>query len=203
MPQNKYNPAYDNKIPQKYSKKTIANKMKNKEAFFKEIDLPFDKRIPVVCITYRLTDENKVNLIQDVMNGLLEQNIVLVVTGIGTESYQKFFTDLASKNQNVVISENTEDERRLVYAASDIILIPTDSAECKDEAVRAMRYGVVPVSPQLDGMEDYQPNLERGNAFIYKKHSPWSLFASFIRAFENFRFPYDWKNIASSAMDNE
>jgi hypothetical protein len=29
------------------------------------------------------------------------------------------------------------------------------------------------------------------------------MFATLIRALENFRFPYDWKNIAASAMKAE
>ena len=46
MTDNKYNPAYDNKIFQKYSKKTIENKIKNKESFLEEVGLPFEKKVP-------------------------------------------------------------------------------------------------------------------------------------------------------------
>lgn len=204
MPDNKYNPAYDNKIYQKFSKKTIQNKLKNKEAFLNEVGLPFDKRVPLVCITYSLTDENKVNMIQDIMNGILEQQVQVVVTGIGSPKYQKFFTDLVEQNSNkVILTNNNSDNLRKIYAASDITLIPTDSEECQTEIEHAMKYGVVPVSPEMEAVEDYNPNLEKGNAFVYPKHSPWSLFASFIRAIENCRFPYDWKNIQASAMGNE
>ena len=66
-----------------------------------------------------------------------------------------------------------------------------------------MHYGVVPIIPPQDFVEDYNPNQEKGNAFVYIKDSPWNLFASLIRAIENCRFPYDWKNIQASAMDSE
>lgn len=204
MGDNKYNPAYDNKIPQKYSKKTIANKTKNKEALCEEYGLPYDKKIPLIGITYALTDQNNLHLIQDIMNGILEQPVQLAVTSIGTEKYQKFFTDLAEKNNTkVVIVDNNEDERRKIYAAADIILIPALSTECIEETKRAMSYGAVPVTPPQDFVEDYNPNQESGNAFVYIKDSPWNLFASFIRAVENCRFPYDWKNIQANAMEVE
>lgn len=204
MTDNKYNPAYDNKIPQKYSKKTINNKIKNKEALMNELHLPFDKRVPLVCVTYTLSDKNNLSIIQDIMNGIMEQPVQMVLTGIGTEKYQKFFTDLAEKNPGkVAIVNNNDDERRKIYAASDIILIPTLSDECVEEGKRAMRYGVVPVTPPQDFVEDYNPNQESGNAFVYLKDSPWNLFASFIRTIENCRFPYDWKNIQVSAMEVE
>ncbi len=204
MPDNKYNPAYDNKIYQKYSKKTIENKIKNKEAFCSEVGLNFSKKVPLACITYPLTDNNNLHMIKDVMNGIVEQPIEVVVTSIGTAKYQKLFTDLAEKNsEKIAITENSEDEKRKIYAAADIILIPSDSEECIKEAEIAMKYGVVPIISQQEFTEDYNPNQEQGNSFIHIKNSPWSFFASIIRAQECFRFPYDWKNIAGSAMEME
>jgi starch synthase len=204
MTDNKYNPAYDNKIPQKYSKKTIANKTKNKEVLCGELGLPYEKRIPLICITYALSDQNNLSMVQDIMNGVLEQPVQMVVTSIGTAKYQQFFTELAEKNPTqIAIAENNEEERHKIYAAADIILIPTVNNECQEESLRAMRYGAVPVTPPQDFVEDYNPNQESGNAFVYLKNSPWNLFANLIRAIETCRFPYDWKNIQASAMEVE
>ncbi|MBU0578086.1 hypothetical protein KJ742_04735 [Patescibacteria group bacterium] len=197
-------PAYDNKIYQKYSKKMIQNKEKNKIAFCQDFDLPYDKKIPLLCITYPLADNNNINIIQDVMNGILEQPVEIVLMGIGTEKYQKYFTDLSEKNpkQISIIPDNDENKRK-VYAASNIILIPADSNECLKEAQNAMQYGVVPVISDQDFVSNYDPVQENGNAFVYSKGSPWSFFATLVRALENFRFPYDWKNIQVSAMSDE
>lgn len=204
MPESKYNPAYDNKIPQKFSKKTIENKIENKKAFCEEAGFVFDKKIPLVCVTYPLTDDNNLEMLKDVMNGIIEQPVEIVLTSIGTEKYQKYFTELAEENSNkFVITNSSDDEKRKIYAASDIILIPTASGECLEEAENAMAYGVVPIIPQTDFVEDYNPNQERGNAFVYIKDSPWNFFATFIRAMESFRFPYDWKNIQVGAMGTE
>lgn len=204
MPESKFNPAYDNKIFQKYSKKTIENKIKNKTFFCDETGLIFDKRIPIICITYPLTDNNNVSMLQDIMNGVLEQPIQLVLTSIGTQKYQQYFTDLSEKyNDKINIADNNGFYKRKIYAASDIIIIPTLSEECVEEAKFAMAYGVIPVIPPADFAENYNPNMEKGNAFVYIKDSPWSLFATLIRALESFRFPYDWKNIQVSAMETE
>ena len=202
MVDNKFTPAYDNKIYQKYSKKTIQNKVKNKIAFCQDFDLPYHKNIPLICITYPLADKNNINIIQDIMNGILEQPVEIAITGIGTEKYQKYFTDLASKNSNKIsiIPDNKENKRK-IYAAADIILISSDSHDCIQEVKNALSYGVIPIIPSQDFIEDYNPVQEKGNAFTYTKGSPWSFFASFIRAFENFRFPYDWRNIMVSAME--
>jgi glycogen synthase len=197
-------PAYDNKIYQKYSKKMIQNKEKNKIAFCQDFGLPYDKKIPLLCITYPLTEKNNLEIVQDVMNGVLEQTIQIVVTGIGTEKYQKYLEELSEKNsKKIVIIPDSEENKRKIYAASDISLISGDSNECIKEAKNAMKYGTIPIIPEQDFVEDYDPVQEKGNAFAYKKGSPWSFFATLIRALENFRFPYDWKNIQVNAMEEE
>ena len=162
MTENKYNPAYDNKIHQKYSKKTIENKIKNKELFCNEVGLIFDKKTPLVCITYPLTDKNNLEMIQDIMNGILEQNIGIILTSIGTAKYQKYFTDLAEKNsEKITIADNSDLGKRKIYAASDMILLPTLSEECISTSKEAMNYGVVPITPPHNFFEDYNPNLEK------------------------------------------
>jgi len=201
---NTITPAYDNKIYQKYSKKMIQNKEKNKIAFCQDFDLQYDKKVPLLCITYPLTEKNNIEIIKDVMNGILEQPVQIVLMGIGTQKYQDYFTELAEKNskQIVIVPDNDENKRK-VYAASNIILIPADSTECMKEAQNAMQYGVIPIISEQDFVEDYDPVQEKGNAFVYSEGSPWSFFATLIRALENFKFPYDWKNIAVSAMEDE
>lgn len=201
---NVITPSYDNKIYQKYSKKTVQNKEKNKVAFCQDFDLPYDKKIPLLCITYPLTDQNNISIIQDVMNGILEQPVEIVLTAIGTPKYQKVFEELAEEHPKkiIIIPENDETKRK-IYAAANMILVPSNSDECLKEARNAMSYGVVPVISEQDFVEDYNPVQEKGNAFVYRKDSPWSFFATLIRALENFRFPYDWKNIQMSAMGKE
>ena len=201
---NTITPAYDNKIYQKYSKKMIQNKEKNKIAFCQDFDLPYDKKVPLLCITYPLTEKNNIEIIKDVMNGILEQPVQIVLMGIGTQKYQDYFTELAEKSskQIAIVPDNDENKRK-VYAASNIILIPADSTDCMKEAKNAMQYGVIPIISAQDFVEDYDPIQERGNAFVYTKDSPWSFFATLVRALENFKFPYDWKNIAVGAMGEE
>lgn len=202
MTEAKFTPAYDNKIFQKYSVKTIQNKEQNKIAFLEGIDLPYNKKIPLLCISYPLTDKNNVGLIQDVMNGILEQPAELILTGIGTEKFQTYFTALAEKNpKRIAIVPESPETKRKIYAASDIVLLPSDSPECLEEARNAMAYGVIPVTPPLNFVTDYDPVQEKGNAFHYPKNSAWGFFAALIRAIENFRFPYDWKNIQVNAME--
>ncbi|MBN2087157.1 hypothetical protein JW758_02315 [Candidatus Peregrinibacteria bacterium] len=201
---NSITPAYDNKIYQKYSKKMIQNKEKNKIAFCQDFGLPYDKKVPLLCITYPLTEKNNISIIQDVMNGILELPVEIVLTGIGTPKYQQYFTELAKDNEKqIIIIPDNDDNKRKIYAASNMILAPCDGEECLEEVKKAMNYGVVPIVSDQDFVKNYDPVQESGNAFVFNKESAWSFFATLVRAFENFKFPYDWKNIQISAMGED
>jgi len=196
-------PAYDNKIYQKYSRKMLQNKEKNKIAFCQDFGLNYNKQTPLLCLTYPLTEKNNLTMLQDVIQGILEQNVVVAVTGIGTQKYQDFFTELAKKYpKRVVIVSDNDGNKRKIYAASDIFLATCNSVECKEELDKAMSYGAIPISPENELVLDYNGAKEVGNAFVYIENSPWSFFASLIRAMENFKFPYDWKTIMENAMSD-
>jgi glycogen synthase len=47
---------------------------------------------------------------------------------------------------------------------------------------------------------DYNPVEEAGNGFVYKKGDKWSFYASFIRACESYKFPYDWNTIVMGGV---
>lgn len=196
-------PAYDNKIYQKYSRKMLQNKEKNKISFCQDFGLNYNKKTPVLCLTFPLTEKNNLTLLQDIIRGLMEQDLVLAVTGIGTQKYQDFFTELAKEfPKRVAIVSDNDGNKRKIYAASDIFLATANSEECKEELEKAMSYGVIPISPENELVLDYDGSKEIGNAFVYKENSPWSLFAALIRAMENFKFPYDWKTIQENAMSD-
>lgn len=59
-----------------------------------------------------------------------------------------------------------------------------------------MNYGVVIVGDEKSPLlENYKPNEETGNAFVFGKKDAWGVFAAMIRAIETYKFPYDWKFI--------
>jgi len=197
-------PLHDNKIYQKYSKKTLSNKEKNKISFCQDFGLEYDKKKALLCLTFPLTEESNIEMLKDIIAGILEQNITLVFTGIGSQKYQDFFTHLAEDHpKKIAIVSNNEANKRKIYAASNIFLGTSNDKECLNEMENAMHYGVVPISAQNELTADYDGAKEQGNAFIYNEKSPWGFFAALVRALESFKFPYDWKTIQVNAMGGD
>lgn len=89
-------------------------------------------------------------------------------------------------------SKETKEIDRLLSASDIAVVFNTHHNLVK----LLMTYGVVIVGEnKSELLENYKPNEETGNAFLFDKKDLWSVFASVIRALETFKFPYDWKFI--------
>lgn len=194
----------DHMIYQKYTKKTLQNKEKNKISLCQENGLDYNKRKALLCLTYPLTEEANIEILQDVMGGILEQDILMIIIGIGNKKYQEFFTKLAIKHpKKLAIISDSPANKEKIYAASDIFLATNSDRECLSEMEKALNYGVIPISTPNELLSDYNAVQEEGNAFIYQQGSPWGFFAALVRTLENFKFPYDWRSIQMNAIGGE
>lgn len=87
--------------------------------------------------------------------------------------------------------EEKEIDRLLM--AADIALIFNNH---HDLIKLLLNYGVVLVGEDKSVfLENYKPNEETGNAFLFNRKDLWSVFAAVVRALETFKFPYDWNHI--------
>lgn len=108
----------------------------------------------------------------------------------------------------VILDENghqkDERERKKYYKEATLWVnlghdLPRDWQEILEKgAVAVIKEDLNPI------FENYSPDQESGNSFIFDKSDKYSVFAAVIRALENHKFPYDWENIkgASAKLAN-
>lgn len=194
--------AYDNKIYSKYSIKTLDKKKINKEEFQKEFSLMPEKKTLLLGITTELTEANGFQLLENILPGIENLGIQVAIRGVGTAKYQQLILDFAEKNPGkVTILEDDEENLRKIYAASDAVIFFTNNKETELEVHNALSYASVPIAPALTNvLDDYNPNQESGNAFIFQENNVWSAYEALVRANENYRFPYDWKTICKNTL---
>jgi len=64
---------------------------------------------------------------------------------------------------------------------------------------------IVPILPEnnhLSGiLKEFDPLESEGNSFFYKKDNVWSLYLGIVRYLENYRFPYDHKNLVKNVLN--
>lgn len=198
--------AYDNKIYAKFSAKTIEKKAVNKEEFQKEFGLIPEKKNLLIGFPLPLTGKNGAETLVEMLPGIEATGIQLAILGIGTEKYQELLTEFAGSNEgHVTILENTEDNLRKLNAAVDCMFFFENNAETKVALENALSYGVVPLAEEKIAsplLSDYNPNQEKGNSFLFPSLNEWHVFTALVRAIENYKFPYDWKNISREGMNS-
>ncbi|MDD3896709.1 MAG: hypothetical protein PHU04_02585 [Candidatus Peribacteraceae bacterium] len=194
-------PSYDNKIERKYSVKTLEHKAENKLALQKELGWPPEKRMPLICIPTGMTETLGGQLLKDVLPGILTLGMEIIILGKGEDEYGALFTKLTKeKGHRIAILKDDDTQCRKMYAAADMALFLTDPTELP-ERTNCMHYGVVPIAPRTQSLQNYNPVQESGNAFLYDAPTKWHCFGALVRALETFNFPFDWRTIQRHCME--
>jgi starch synthase len=132
-------PAYDNKIVRKYSARTIEHKMENKAALQEALGWVAEPRQPIVCLPAGTTDAMGGELLMQILHGLLELPISIVIRGRGSKKYGELFTKLSKESSHrIAIMPDDEASVRTMLAGSDIALFLSEKDE-DDERGTALR----------------------------------------------------------------
>jgi starch synthase len=195
-------PASDTAIPHRYTVKSLEQKLQNKIALQEKFGWPDEAKRPMVCLPAGMTNELGGALFLDLLPGLLSLPIELLVLGKGSSQYGSLFTQLAKTHSHrIAIIPTTEEAERTMFAAADIALFLSDPSGMP-QLKHALAYGAVPVAPEIDELENYNPNQESGNSFLFEAPSPWLAFGAVVRALETYKFPFDWRTIQKHGMAN-
>jgi starch synthase len=162
---------------------------------------------PLVGMVSRL-DEQKgmdiiINAIPEVIKSTGAQFIFL---GRGKDYYEEALLQLESKYpDNVrayIIYDNTK--AHLVYAGSDLFLMPSLWEPCGLGQMIAMRYGTLPVVRNTGGLADTVHNLSsdlgRGTGFVFSEYSAKALAFTLKKAAEAFNNKTAWQRAVKRVM---
>ncbi len=195
-------PATDQKIAQRYTALSLEKKGKNKTSLQEELGWPAENKRPVLCLPAGMSEQLGGTLLEEVLPGILSLDVELLILGKGSSHYGALFTELANKHSHrVAIIPNDEVAIRKMYAAADMALFLADPSG-GSEVEEALQYGVVPIAPTTNALEDYNPVQEAGNAFLYPETNMWQCFGGIIRAIETHKFPFDWRTIQKHCMES-
>ncbi len=202
---NLYNPEKDRNLFRRYSFDKLPAKAANKEYLQKKIGLAIDCRHPLLCTTSRVTFQKGFTLILKVINHLLELGLQLVFMGDGSQEYIASIKKWQKKFPHQVVWLPFDQKlESLLYAASDFFLLPSVHEPCGLNQMIAMRYGSIPIVREVGGLydtvEDFDPATGRGTGFTFKTEDEAMLYATIVRAIENYRHQKVWAGLVKRAM---
>ena len=191
-----WNPATDKLLAADYDEKSaIKDKKINKKALQESLGLDVDEHKMVIGLISRLTNQKGLDLVNDVIPGIMDEHTQVVVLGTGDSQYENTFRYYENKykgNFCAYIAYN-ENVAHNIYAGCDALLVPSRFEPCGLTQLIAMRYGAVPIVRETGGLKDtvqpYNMFENTGNGFTFDRYESGLLYDAINRAktlyFEN------------------
>lgn len=204
---NEYNPEKDSSLFKNYNYTSVQNKAANKIHLQKKVGLPLDDDAPLLALTSRVVFQKGFALFFKILAALLKLEVQVLILGDGDKQYITQLKKAGKTHPHKIVWLPFKDNAGLetmVYAGADLFLLPSHHEPCGINQLIAMRYGCIPVVRSVGGLYDtvtnYNPKTNRGNGFSFSSFNEWSLFATIIRALENYRHQNTWHGLVSRAM---
>ncbi|MDR1070186.1 MAG: glycosyltransferase, partial [Gracilibacteraceae bacterium] len=177
-----------------YSAANWGNKKVNKRRLQEMLELPARGDVPLVTMVTRLTEQKGLDLFFHIADELLlTEDVQLVVVGAGEWEYEQNLRALAARYQGRVAACVTFDNdlAMKVYAAGDILLMPSRFEPCGVTQMIAMRYGSVPVVRETGGLKDtvqpYDEHSKTGPGFGFANYNAHELLFTVKNALRLYR----------------
>lgn len=205
---DKFNPKTDPMIPVNYDLKTFEDKVQNKLAFQKEMDLEVNADIPLIGMVTRLTHQKGIDLILQASEEILKTGAQLVILGTGDAHYESALRSLEhyrhDRVRSILLFSNEMSAK--IYAASDLFLMPSKTEPCGLSQLISMRYGTVPVVHRVGGLRDTVIPFTgvEGNGFTFESFQAGDMMDAIYRAVTCFyQSPDEWNQIIKNNLQKD
>ncbi|MFA6030668.1 MAG: glycogen synthase [Elusimicrobiota bacterium] len=152
---------------------------------------------PLIGAVTRLDRQKGLDLVLEAVPGAVAKGAQFAMVALGDPELDKGFRALAAAHPRRVHFHPAFDDpfARLLYAASDLFLMPSRFEPCGLGQMIAMRYGSVPVAVRTGGLADTVRERAEGgrpaNGFLAARPDADELSAALDRALAAFRVP-EW-----------
>lgn len=200
-------PETDQLIPANFSIHDLSGKKKNKEALQTKMALPIRDDVPLIGIVSRLTFQKGFHLVLDDLAKLLEKDVQLILLGTGDpgieHSFNYFSEHYPTKFKAKIMFD--VDLAQLIYAGSDLFMMPSATEPCGLSQMIAMRYGTLPIVHEIGGLKDtvipFNPVTKAGTGFGFSDFSSYYLMYSTNMAIDLYwNDQKTWTQLMKSAM---
>ena len=206
-----WDPATDKLLASNYDAgSVIKNKKVNKKALQEALGLDVDENKMVIGLISRLTNQKGLDLVNDVIPGIMDGNTQVVVLGTGDSQYEDTFRYYENKYKGsfcayIAYNENVAHN---IYAGCDALLVPSRFEPCGLTQLISMRYGAVPIVRETGGLKDtvqpYNVFENTGNGFTFDRYESGLLYDAINRAktlyFENRKY---WDDMVIRDMNKD
>lgn len=189
-----WNPEHDSQLLGNYNPNDISRKYWNKGALRDRLMMRQEYK-PLIAYVGRLDSQKGVDLIRHAIYHAISNNAQFVLLGSSPDpSINSMFWDIKHQlNDNpdchLELGFN-EDLARLIYAGSDMIVVPSNFEPCGLTQLIAMKYGTVPIVRAVGGLADtvfdkdnaHSKPLHERNGFVFHDANNYAIESTMNRA---------------------
>jgi len=205
-----WNPAADPFLPLSYNAETIAEgKAAARKVLADELGLAPSER-PLAGVVSRLAHQKGMDILLDAAGGILNEGADLAVLGAGEAALVERLLRAKSAHPGRLGVHVGFDRRlsHLVFAASDLLLLPSRYEPCGLAQLYGLRYGALPVARSTGGLSDTVRDVQeygsRSTGFLFTDLSAGGLLGAIRRALCLRRSDPDaWKALQARAMEED
>ncbi|MDR1606492.1 MAG: glycogen synthase GlgA [Streptococcaceae bacterium] len=202
-----YDPQTDPHLAAHFSVTDLKGKQVNKKTLQSLVGLPVRDDVPLIGIVSRLTYQKGFHLVVDEMINILKKDVQVVLLGTGDPKFEHDFTYFGQAypekfSANITFNLGLA---QLIYAASDLFLMPSAFEPCGLSQMMSMRYGTLPIVHETGGLKDtvlpYNQFDGSGTGFSFENFSGYQLVQTTFEALDVYtNQPKAWKKLQEQAM---
>ena len=121
-----------------------------------KLGLEVNPNVPIIGMVGRLSNQKGLDLVDCVLGDIMNENVQLVVLGMGEARYTNLFSWAEQQYQGKMAARFAMDHQlaHRLYASADFFLMPSLFEPCGLSQMIASRYGAFPVTRETGGLYD-------------------------------------------------
>ena len=200
-----YDPSIDPILPAGYNAGSLSGKLACKHQLQKDYGLPV-RDVPVITLISRLVPAKGIDLITATLDDVLwHSEAQFLVLGTGEHGYEEWFRGLQHRHPDQVraLIQFDRDLSHKLYAAGDILLMPSRSEPCGLSQMIGCLYGDIPVVRRTGGLNDsiQDCTLGDGNGFVFDDFNAGSFRSAVQNAIDRWYNQEDWKKLVAHDLE--
>lgn len=204
-----WNPGTDAHLAQRYNRRTLTQKVKNKLALQQQLGLKTSAETPLFGFIGRLVEQKGVDWILASIDTLLKRGAQLAVLGSGEHGFEAALRELAAQAPQAIAVTTGYNEAlaHRIEAGADIFLMPSKFEPCGLNQMYSLRYGTLPLVHAVGGLADTvvdasAVNLDNGSATGFAFDTPGAtvLQATLNRALDLYTDKARWTQLQARGM---
>ncbi|MBW7954920.1 hypothetical protein H3C61_03845 [Candidatus Gracilibacteria bacterium] len=128
-----------------------------------------------------------------------EENIDFLLDGLEQLSCDFVIKTKSEMGKKINIIKTNEISKDFL---SGFDFVVTDNKESSLQ--QYLKNGITPIVPENNYLssilKEFNPLTSEGNSFLYKENNSWSMYYAIIRYLENYKFPYDNRNLVKNII---